>query len=50
VAFKKNIVGAVPLGRMADASEVATWFLNLSDSSAGWVTGAIVAVDGGMGA
>jgi NAD(P)-dependent dehydrogenase (short-subunit alcohol dehydrogenase family) len=37
----------VPLGRVGQPEEVARWIGHLVAPDAGWVTGAIVAVDGG---
>jgi meso-butanediol dehydrogenase / (S,S)-butanediol dehydrogenase / diacetyl reductase len=37
----------VPLGRVGQPDEVARWIWHLVDREAEWVTGAIVAVDGG---
>lgn len=48
-AQRDAIVGAVPLGRMATADEVAAAVLYLCSEPAGFVTGAVLPVDGGMG-
>jgi NAD(P)-dependent dehydrogenase (short-subunit alcohol dehydrogenase family) len=37
----------VPLGRLGEPEELALWIGHLVDERAGWVTGAIVHVDGG---
>lgn len=37
----------VPLGRLGEPEEVARWIAHLVDREAAWVTGTIVAVDGG---
>lgn len=39
----------VPLGRIADADEIATAVEFLAGAGAGYVTGAVLAVDGGLG-
>jgi 3-oxoacyl-[acyl-carrier protein] reductase len=46
---KKAILGAVPLGRYADADEVAGAVSFLAGADAGYVTGAVIPVDGGLG-
>jgi NAD(P)-dependent dehydrogenase (short-subunit alcohol dehydrogenase family) len=38
----------VPLGRMGSADELAAWIVWLASPEAGWVTGAVVPVDGGQ--
>jgi 3-oxoacyl-[acyl-carrier protein] reductase len=43
------LVGAVPLGRMGQADEVAAAVAFLASSQGGYVTGAVIPVDGGMG-
>jgi NAD(P)-dependent dehydrogenase (short-subunit alcohol dehydrogenase family) len=39
----------VPLGRRGDPGEVAAWIAHLADPAAAWVTGQVLAVDGGLG-
>ncbi len=43
------MTGMVPLGRVADPAEVAAAVGFLSSPEAGYVTGAVLAVDGGLG-
>jgi NAD(P)-dependent dehydrogenase (short-subunit alcohol dehydrogenase family) len=43
------LVGAVPLGRMGHADEVAAAVAFLASPNGGYVTGAVIPVDGGMG-
>jgi NAD(P)-dependent dehydrogenase (short-subunit alcohol dehydrogenase family) len=43
------LVGAVPLGRMGHADEVAAAVAFLASPHGGYVTGAVIPVDGGMG-
>ncbi|SOD63935.1 NAD(P)-dependent dehydrogenase, short-chain alcohol dehydrogenase family [Streptomyces zhaozhouensis] len=47
-AIKRAEAAAIPLGRRGTAEEVAEWVVALADPSASWVTGQIVAVDGGL--
>lgn len=37
----------VPLGRLAEPEEIARWIAHLVDPEAGWVTGAVLTIDGG---
>jgi 3-oxoacyl-[acyl-carrier protein] reductase len=46
---KKAILAGVPLGRMASADEVAGVVQFLAGPDAGYVTGAVIPVDGGLG-
>ena len=43
----RELGALVPLGRVGQPAEVALWIWHLVDRGAEWVTGAIVAVDGG---
>ncbi len=43
------LVGAVPLGRMGHPDEVAAAVAFLASAQGGYVTGAVIPVDGGMG-
>jgi NAD(P)-dependent dehydrogenase (short-subunit alcohol dehydrogenase family) len=46
---KKEILGNIPLGRMATAEEVAGTVTWLAGDAAAYVTGAVIPVDGGLG-
>jgi 3-oxoacyl-[acyl-carrier protein] reductase len=46
---KAEIVGAVPLGRYASPAEVAGVVTFLAGDAAGYITGAVIPVDGGLG-
>ncbi len=46
---QQEILGQVPLGRYASASEVAAVVAFLAGEHAGYITGAVVPVDGGLG-
>lgn len=46
---KKEILGQVPLGRFAAAEEVAAAVEWLASDAAGYITGAVIPVDGGLG-
>jgi NAD(P)-dependent dehydrogenase (short-subunit alcohol dehydrogenase family) len=44
-----EILGQIPLGRMATAEEVAAVVTFLASPPAGYITGAVIPVDGGLG-
>jgi 3-oxoacyl-[acyl-carrier protein] reductase len=44
-----EILGAVPLGRMASAEEVAGVVTWLASPAASYITGAVIPIDGGLG-
>jgi 3-oxoacyl-[acyl-carrier protein] reductase len=46
---KADILGRVPLGRLAAAEEVAGVVSFLASDAAGYITGAVIPVDGGLG-
>jgi NAD(P)-dependent dehydrogenase (short-subunit alcohol dehydrogenase family) len=45
-----NLISAAPIGRLAEAGEIADIALWLCDDAPGFLTGQAIAVDGGMGA
>ena len=46
---QQEILGQVPLGRLAEADEIAAVVRFLASDAAGYVTGAVIPVDGGLG-
>ena len=46
---KAAILASVPLGRLASAAEVAAAVAFLASAEAGYITGAVIPVDGGLG-
>ena len=48
-ARQQEILGQVPLGRYAEAEEIADVVRFLASDAAGYITGAVVPVDDGLG-
>jgi NAD(P)-dependent dehydrogenase (short-subunit alcohol dehydrogenase family) len=46
--IKRAEAARIPLGRRGDPAEVARWIVHLADPAASWVTGQVIAVDGGL--
>jgi NAD(P)-dependent dehydrogenase (short-subunit alcohol dehydrogenase family) len=47
-AVKAAVVEQVPLGRMGTTEEVARWVVAVADPGVTWMTGNVLAIDGGM--
>lgn len=47
-ATRQAILGAIPLGRLGQAQEIAQLVVFLASDAAGYITGQTIAVDGGM--
>jgi NAD(P)-dependent dehydrogenase (short-subunit alcohol dehydrogenase family) len=45
--LRKDLLAATPMGRFGTSEEVAHWIIALVDDTGGWVTGTLVAIDGG---
>jgi NAD(P)-dependent dehydrogenase (short-subunit alcohol dehydrogenase family) len=48
-AVKERERERIPLGRRGIPEEVARWIVALADPASEWVTGQVIAVDGGLG-
>ncbi|UJW31576.1 SDR family oxidoreductase [Saccharothrix sp. AJ9571] len=46
--IKQDEARRIPLGRRGEPEEVATWLLRLADPGAGWLTGQVLTIDGGL--
>jgi NAD(P)-dependent dehydrogenase (short-subunit alcohol dehydrogenase family) len=48
-AVKSQERDRIPLKRRGEPGDVARWIVSLADPAAAWVTGQVIAVDGGLG-
>ncbi|MFZ5736107.1 MAG: SDR family NAD(P)-dependent oxidoreductase [Pseudomonadota bacterium] len=48
-AVKADELAQIPLGRRGVPDDIAAWIVRLADPSADWITGQVLAVDGGLG-
>ena len=46
--IKREEAARIPLGRRGEPDEIAAWILRLADPHATWLTGQVLAVDGGL--
>jgi NAD(P)-dependent dehydrogenase (short-subunit alcohol dehydrogenase family) len=46
--IRQKITGQIPMGRIADPAEVAAVHAFLASEDAGYITGQVLFVDGGM--
>jgi len=48
-AVKRQEIERIPLGRRGHPNDVSRWIISLADPAADWITGQVLAVDGGLG-
>jgi NAD(P)-dependent dehydrogenase (short-subunit alcohol dehydrogenase family) len=48
-AIKEQERGQIPLKRRGTPEEVARWIVALADPASDWITGQVIAIDGGLG-
>lgn len=48
-ALKEQERALIPLGRRGVPEDLANWIVRLADPEAAWVTGQVIAIDGGLG-
>ncbi len=48
-AVKQQERERIPLGRRGHPNDVSRWIISLADPAADWITGQVLAVDGGLG-
>lgn len=47
--LKEQERAQIPLGRRGIPDDIANWIVRLADPEAGWMTGQVIAIDGGLG-
>jgi NAD(P)-dependent dehydrogenase (short-subunit alcohol dehydrogenase family) len=47
--LKEQERAQIPLGRRGIPDDIANWIVQLADPEAGWMTGQVIAIDGGLG-
>lgn len=48
-SLKEQERAQIPLGRRGVPDDIASWIIRLVDPEAGWMTGQVIAIDGGLG-
>jgi NAD(P)-dependent dehydrogenase (short-subunit alcohol dehydrogenase family) len=48
-SLKKQERAQIPLGRRGIPNDIASWIVRLVDPEAAWMTGQVIAIDGGLG-
>lgn len=48
-SLKEQERAQIPLGRRGVPDDIASWIVHLVDAEAGWMTGQVIAIDGGLG-
>ncbi len=48
-SLKEQERAQIPLGRRGIPDDIASWIVHLVDPEAGWMTGQVIAIDGGLG-
>lgn len=48
-SLKEQERAQIPLGRRGIPGDIASWIVHLVDPEAGWMTGQVIAIDGGLG-
>ena len=48
-SLKEQERAQIPLGRRGIPDDIANWIVRLADPEAAWMTGQVIAVDGGLG-
>jgi NAD(P)-dependent dehydrogenase (short-subunit alcohol dehydrogenase family) len=48
-AVKRQEIERMPLGRRGHPNDVSRWIISLADPATDWITGQVLAVDGGLG-